>query len=338
MHLSITTLAVVLSSLQTVQAKTESGCWSKNGVNKYCVSAVNKMLAHQHRMAKVDLVGLPNSIWEVTVGNCKAQLASKTGGLVPFTAVAGSYSQVLARCDQGWWYWDNGKVGGNFSLRTKRSEGEVDGVVREIPEHEAAKPPSTVDTKQQEDVYEAKEHGGVTPKDDSTSTSDLQRAHVRDLVPRSPKITKFMKTFVTATNLAKAYELWQGSFFAFQEKLTYRIIRQHFRDRVGDMVDRALTNLGSDVLGTEIGQNEGSEVRAMAIELQLSIGLESWNSLFNAMGDGGDAAKQMIQYAIAHTMNSGVAAAVYHVYDHNDVVMSILINGVQPLAGPIPNN
>ncbi|KAF3308520.1 hypothetical protein TWF173_001162 [Orbilia oligospora] len=253
-----------------------------------------------------DNAWVPPNIITQSWGSCTAKLrGSGSGNVVPAIALISSFEQLGSKCQNGYFYYDSGFI--NAELNGK-SGWKRDAPVTEIELE------TTWNTTESIPHYESKEpewlssrrHGKEEEEEPSIRSKLTKRANGR---------------FITSlTGRAGADVLVVDM---------YNVVL--------DLVDGALTNTGKYLLRTGIDVTSGSTVNVLALAVQLGGKYSSWQQMFNSFGDGGDLARGLINSAVVNWDGEQLTAGVYHIYDRfNDVVFSLILNGVTGATGGFP--
>lgn len=340
MHLAAVASAFVLSALPLASASTKYGCWSESGskFHESCIVALTALVTSRAYVNNADFVSVPGHKITYQYGNCHAELFGKNHGYsVKAQNLLSSFGQLAARCQNGWFYYDNGWVGGAIGGRAgwKRDAQEDSmsylskNTIFTWDEAESAEqlpPPEDL-------VFDA----------DLNSTNDtgdsiVKRQHSRELTPRASPVGELLYKEVVKNSV---FHLYRGTGYRnpTQHPMNYNF---HFGvyPVVGAIINSAKANYGSGVLRNGLAQPSGSAVNAMALVAQLNTGVFSnWDKLAKFL-DGEFLTSVMgvlMSKAVYDMVNEDWTGAVYHIYNaYSQVVVTFVFNGVSGLVSSLP--
>lgn len=334
MRLSTTALAVTMASFQMAEAVTHYGCWSEKSslFRKDCVVAFTSLVMLGHTVTDSDKVQLPRAIIESTYGSCKAQITSTNGGSVSTGALLSSFDQLAARCQNGYFFYDSGWVNANIQGHAgwKRDESNGNVTIIDLPENVQL----PTGAKYEWETPTSPVQGSIEV--DSAPESHVERGHVKSLSRRAKPVGQRLWSGSAGRN---AYELYRGTVAKLAGMTYHNVIVQQVEDAAKDLIDRAVTNRGSAILRVGVDQQEGATARVLTLAMQLAGGFNSWQALFNSMGDGGDMVTDMIAVSCADVIGYHLTGAAYNLYNHRgDVVLSFILNGVGGTGSALPSS
>lgn len=330
MRSSLASVATLLAALQPAIAATHYGCWSDQSAifHDDCISAVVKIVTRFAITPNARQAMMPSSLETEVQGRCRVQIKAKSAMRVNIGDLLISFDQLISRCQNGYFYYDNGfnaNVQGHAGW--KRNEANAvnqDGI--DFP------------------------HGGLsewkTPEEplflpplaDSLEESHTssKRQHVKELVARAaPSGQRIINT----RSRGIYYTLYRTV-----DKSIHGLTRvapgltQFFSSRARDMISDALAVTNNIERRTSLAYNQRNEqAHAIGVAIKISNGKRSWQQLFNGWGDSGDSAADLLDEALSDFYNNGYTSAVYTIWnERSEELVTYVLNRVVGLTTPFP--
>ncbi|KAJ2978136.1 hypothetical protein NQ176_g3986 [Zarea fungicola] len=302
--------------------------------------ALTALVTSRAYVDQVDYVNVPGKKITYVYGNCHAELFGKPHGFsVAAKDLLSSFGQLAARCQNGWFYYDSGWVGGAIGGRAGwKRDTEEDSMSYLLKDaiftwEEADSPeqlPLPEDSVSDKDLNDTK----------GTVDSTVKRQHSSHLIPRaSPVGVLVSKRGVK--NLM--FYLYRGTGYhdKNQQPKCYEFPFAVYA-AVGAVINSAKSNFGTGVLRNGIAQQQPSlaGVTAIALAAQLNTGVFSnWDKLATFL-DGEfltSVVGVLMSQAVYNMAVEGWTGAVYHIYNpYNEVVVTFILNGVTGLVSALP--
>ncbi|KAK6360534.1 hypothetical protein TWF730_006675 [Orbilia blumenaviensis] len=319
--------ATLISSFLLLAApalsSTTYGCWSDMSIkfHKDCMIAATGLILAQ--TGNDDKSWIPPNIISRSWGGCTAKVrGSGSGNVVPAIALVSSFEQLGSRCQNGFFYYDSGyinaELNGHAGWKRDTSSTELQlettwNTTESIPHYESGKP------------------DWLSPHLPEEGQNGPSKGH--KLAKRATG------TFIgSEANRAGTFRLYRSATVIVGSHPGALVLVVEMYNVILDLIDAALTNTGSSILRAGLDATSGSTVNVLALAVQLSGGFNSWQTMFNSLGDSGQLVRDLIYIAVNDWSGAGLTAGVYHVYNRfDDVVFSFILNGVAGSLGPFPN-
>lgn len=337
--LLVTTL---LAGLQTAEA-VAYGCWSgkSNKFREDCVVALTSLVTKLTVKQASMFVSVPARLVENSYGRCRATLKTRHGNSVLITQLLSSYDQLASRCQNGFFYYDDGWLNAElqgqsgFKVKKRRDFGNIEDAnkaevrweTEETVEQIPLPPATTEEPKSDENTKRADETSDAF-------TSVNKRQHTKDILRRA----RPTGTFILTSNVnGRVYTLYRGTgFIAGGLSATSYLIPQMWPVRLIQMLERVRNSGGNDIIRDGIALATGSTVNAIAIAVQLGKH-PNWQTLITTVGGQGGVIGEMMASALYNLQKHGYTGAVYHIYDSfQDVIVTFIMNGVTGQVSALP--
>ncbi|KAK6511557.1 hypothetical protein TWF481_000472 [Arthrobotrys musiformis] len=308
-----------------VLSSTTYGCWSDKSqkFHKDCMIAASGIVLQQ--TGTDDNSWVPPYIITQSWGSCTAKLrGSGSGNVVPAIALISSFEQLGSKCQNGYFYYDSGYINAELNgksgwKRDAPTEIELEttwNTTESIPHYESKEP----------EWLSSRYKGGKSKEEPEPSAARSRLAKRAN-----------GKYISSLTGRAGTFQLYRGTQTIIGNHPGADVLVVDMYNVVLDLVDGALTNTGTYLLRSGIDVTSGSTVNVLAIAIQLGGQYSSWQQMFNSFGDGGDLARALINSAVVNWDGEQLTAGVYHIYNRfNDVVFSLILNGVTGSTGNLP--
>ncbi|KAJ2977988.1 hypothetical protein NQ176_g4062 [Zarea fungicola] len=340
MHWKTVTYALLVSVMPTVHAAVKMGCWSERG-NKFhhhCVTGYTSLLQSLSRADREDWIDVPNRKVTDSFESCAVDLTSDGRSLKPRTLLV-VYNQLASRCQNGWFYFDNGWMGGGVHGHAGWKRDVENSTAAGFFDIESTK--DSVVQWELPDSIESFPLPEASPEESGVERSN-DTQHDVELGTRALTFGQLIRTEHFRHRVIRIFR-GTGVQLAGQHPISHQIQAASIFV-IANMFDRGATGFYGGRLRDGIAQPDGSTVDALAMVAQLNNGVfASWLQLYNTVSGSvqegvGDFGLLMAR-GLDDMRNNGFLAGVYHLYDQFDnLIVSFIINGVTGTVAPFPSS
>lgn len=323
--------AALLATFQPAAASTRYGCWGKLDPKFHadCAVAASSLLIFQ---MSGDRIYLPRAILEQQWGNCRVQMKGDNGGSVPAAALFASLDILISRCQRG--YFQYPELGFNFNVlgpaNWKRNLDSADFQEIDATHDDSLSLPSPKSL----ELYN-KPTETLPPPASVVNAAITERNHPRDLEARDRPRGRFIEGGHTRNTF---FNLYRGTQVIINGLTPYLVkLAPSFPSRIDDLVNSALTNPTRQVISTGIASVTSGASNTIILTASLVAGFQSWQQVFNQMGDSGSLVYRFMEDAVTDFADGKYTYAFYTIYDRKDVpVITFILNGVHGQTTNLP--
>jgi hypothetical protein len=298
------------------------GCWSKasNKFDADCLLAYTSLIA-ENLSHRDDQVYLPSIIESYTVGDCTAYIRGSNYRL-PIAPLLDAGDMLTARCQNGFFHLDDRSIEANVQGRAAGKRSLDDGASSSLRENFS------------DVVYNWTSPEPVFAKLESETRLNLFARSSGTLVKRPAPPGPIVGTaFSAALGGLRIIRSSTGS---------YRLSNLHWHaSMIFSYVLDMLRNAAGDPGFTS--QRAGATIMAdgaqsLALVMQLGGTHDAWTTLFGASQDVNGVLSRLWGSALSDWADHQFLASVYHVVDeHDDVVVTYILNAVAGVLDPLPS-
>lgn len=332
MHWKTLAYALLASTIPTANAVVKMGCWNHRGnkFNHHCATAYTSMLQALSRADHQDWIDVPSRRVGTNFEACQADISSD-GRTVAARTLLVVYNQLAARCQDGWFYFDNGWMGGGvhgkggFKVNSNNSTSGFD----------------IGSTENSVDQWELPDDIESFPLPEASPEASVNGSQpTDDLAARALTFGQLVRTEHFRNRVLRMYR-GTGFSAAGQHPFQFSIVDASVFV-IANMFNRAATGFYGGILRDGLARPDGSTTDVVAMVAQLNNGVyPNWISLYNTVSggvnDGVNNFGLMMSYALSDVKNHGFTSGVYHIYDQFDnLIVSMIINGITGTVAPFP--
>ncbi|KAK6500004.1 hypothetical protein TWF481_010361 [Arthrobotrys musiformis] len=264
-----------------------------------------------------------------TWGTCTAKIRG-SGTRVSAIDLLASFDQLGSRCQNGFFYYDNGWIDAQLNGRTgwkRDTTGKAqEWYSNETVSHTGSQPPDWVAL-----PLGAK----ATPRKLKGRTANGIAEKVPDgIEKRQSPIGKYIGTIPGSPS---SFRIFRGARVVIGGPPDSAFLPEKALFAIGRVLDNIKSNSGTGVVRGGVETISGSTVNALAIVAQLNTVGNNWKNLYKNIGRG--TIEGVMLAAFSNMLSDHLNAGVYHVYNkYNDVLFSVIINGVTGLLSSLPTS